>query len=887
MGDDKAQKSNYKVIKRDQKLVPGKNRAKGRAVVFVCNESLKEIWINANEQTLTGVMTFVTLSEKEIRRTLVYTWFPQGIWKIKFSKRSTGEADRYAYTVGGENVDDVMVNRLQQMSKDTEFYLYRFLIEGELPYDQVVECLYSTVQDKEVIVRVTYVLPENGEKGGQIKNVPLSDDYLAALANEGVARVYLIMLEHFAGINIDERVALGGIDRKEYQQIVKLKSKNPDLDPKTIARVVTRSAYEYGNSGGDSWECLTLMVEALLYQRKRKNALAVANQLEIAKGLLRLQSGKMTEDLGIKRRGPSILLLYDKFGNAIPAYIGYMDLYYRNIDLDKVPSIKITLGSSAEANFLRVLEQTFAFPSRETYVFCATVGDFYKFISEEVVRVYGGEIEKKVMAMLPIAIGFFVVHAVLGVLASRGNPYAAALLVIAKAAGWVMNVDMGIATMKKMNEAGRHFSQMEMIHRRSPGEKGKVVLSSLSKYHLRLGSLALIDAMAEVVAMGVFIVGGKIGQKAAGAVGTRIKVAQERAQAKVELHIEGDAVAKVRAIKGTKLVEVQTQSPKPAIERTTPTGKKLKLVDDMAPMEEAGPNLGRRQKVEVPKEGGTVKPTEYKKYSSTDAEGRPATSESVSGMPESHLKIAVQLAKDQKVVALFRTSNPRGVQHVLNGHPPKGKDLIALNTDPVTGKVTAKSSQQYNVAVKKGYYVLGKDGFAYNKSGQKLMGSDGQPAQFDMTAKGQFGELTNRPGQVIDPKVRKAVVGDYDLQDVILPDSPGRNLAPVPETVKGDVVSPHVRRFADAFNKELKGKGDMNRIVHGADAQFMQYRAFRNQAFKGSAIGILPDGRVMYFTDKGLAEFYKAIGRSRLDMASGKRLTPYATGTTDGGSGKK
>ena len=136
-------------------------------------------------------------------------------------------------------------------------------------------------------------------------------------------------------------------------------------------------------------------------------------------------------------------------------------------------------------------------------------------------------------------------------------------------------------------------------------------------------------------------------------------------------------------------------------------------------------------------------------------------------------------------MVIFRTTNPRGVQHILTGHPPKGKDLIALNTDKITGKVTAKTSKQWRTAMraKKGYYILQKDGFAYNRHGQKITGPDGRPVRFDMQAKGKFGELTNRPGQVIEPTTRKAVVGDYDLQDVIQPHSPGRNLAAVPEAV--------------------------------------------------------------------------------------------------------
>ncbi len=901
MGNGGKEQKPYQVFKRTQKRVVKEPHPEGRSVVFVCNEVLKEVWIHADEVKLIGIITFVTKSGKEIRRRLVYTWFPPGVWKVKFPENKKNDAEAYAQIVGSENVDKTLENRLMKMTAGQEFYLYQFIIKGNLPYDQMISCLYSSAAGREIVFRVTYTSYIDSKSDGKIAEAPLSDDHLSILKNELVARIYLVMLEHFAGINIDERIALGGISRKEYQDIISIKSKDPDLDARTIARVTTQAAYEFFKLKIETQEFLLLMLEAILYQRKRKNPLAVNNQLEINMGLMRGEGNKLVEDLGIKRRGESCLLLYDKFGEAIPAYVGYMDQYYRNLDLDKVPMIKIEAGDSFFADFMRVLEQTFAYPTRETYVFMASMGEFYKFIVDEIYRLYGGEIQKKVVDMLPTAIGFFVVHAVIGTMARRGNPYAAALLVIAKAVGWIMNVDMSIATIDKMATAGRHFAQMEMIHRRQPKEKGKQKLTQLSLYHLEVGTRYLIDAMSDLLAQGVFILGGSLGKKVAGKAASKIKEVKDRNKAKLELTVENGQVTKIRAIKGTNIIEVQIQKPLPVeppapakagkgggkgtggkatapakkggAERTTSTGEKLKAVDS-PPLEEAGPNMGRRQRSQAPAKGQTVKITEYK-YKTNDAQNRPASSEAVSGLPEAHLKLAVELARQQNVMVIFRTTNPRGVQHIMNGHPPKPKELIALNTDKITGKVTVRTSKQWSIATKKGYYILQKDGFAYDRGGQRLTGADGKPVKYDMSVKDNFGELTNRPGQVIDPKTRKAVVGDYDLQDVIQPDSAGRNLAPVPDKVSGDVRNPIINKFANAFNARLQAQGDVSRIVHGADAQFMQYRHFRKNAFKGDAIGILPDGRVVYFSEAGLGNFYKAIGRSRLDIGRKAKIGGY------------
>ena len=271
--------------------------------------------------------------------------------------------------------------------------------------------------------------------------------------------------------------------------------------------------------------------------------------------------------------------------------------------------------------------------------------------------------------------------------------------------------------------------------------------------------------------------------------------------------------------------------------------------------------MGRREKTISLFKKKVVKVLEWESYKSTDPHGRPASSELVSGMAETHLKIALEIAKEQNVIALFRATNHRGIQYILEGHPPKGKDLIALNTDKITGKVTTKTSRQFRIATRKGYYILHKDGFAYNpyKPQKILLGNDGRPLRFDMQQRGKFGEL-----------------GDYDLQDIILPDSQGRQIALVPEKVSGDVRGPLVSRYMRAFNDKIKALGfKFDMIVHGADAQFLQFRKFRKTAFKGNAIGILPDGRVVYFTEADLAKFYAEIGRSRLDMPKSAKLEPY------------
>ena len=170
---------------------------------------------------------------------------------------------------------------MKKLTKGAEFFLFTYIVKGEAENDKMVDCLLMSAINKEISVLVDYFYPITKKNGkvSRISKIPLSDDYMKMLSNEFVANVFLMMLEHFAGINVDERLAAGGISRKEYEYIIKLKSNNPDLNPKIIARVVTQAAYEFAVTFAENASaelmCLLLMTEAIMYQRKRKNPLAV------------------------------------------------------------------------------------------------------------------------------------------------------------------------------------------------------------------------------------------------------------------------------------------------------------------------------------------------------------------------------------------------------------------------------------------------------------------------------------------------------------------------------------------------------------------------------------------------------------------------------------
>jgi len=114
---------------------------------------------------------------------------------------------------------------------------------------------------------------------------------------------------------------------------------------------------------------------------------------------------------------------------------------------------------------------------------------------------------------------------------------------------------------------------------------------------------------------------------------------------------------------------------------------------------------------------------------------------------------------------------------------------------------------------------------------------------------------------MIDPRLRKPVVGDYDLMGVIDPKAPGRNIAlhARKEITPEDISSPIVDRFAGVVNSKM----DMPRVLHGAQDQFA--------GFRNGATAFFPDGTVKYLPDEAaVKQFYESIGRETINGSYGR-----------------
>jgi hypothetical protein len=239
-----------------------------------------------------------------------------------------------------------------------------------------------------------------------------------------------------------------------------------------------------------------------------------------------------------------------------------------------------------------------------------------------------------------------------------------------------------------------------------------------------------------------------------------------------------------------------------------------------------------------------------------------------SGMTEGHFKAFKDVAREQQVIAVVRNTNPASVKLIEMGCP--GKPLcIKFHTSESTGVVTAANPGEVAHARTLGYYVVDQDRVA---RGAATAGKGPAP---ELRLTNAFWRL--EPGQIIDPKARKPLVGDYDLMGVFSTKNPGQNIALVAKDGKelSDVSSPIVRKFAERVNAKL----DRPRVLHGAQDQYA--------GFRGSATAFLPDGTTVLLRDEqAVKRFYDEYGRQPRTGSYNKSIPAVPSNAILGGGGR-
>ena len=217
----------------------------------------------------------------------------------------------------------------------------------------------------------------------------------------------------------------------------------------------------------------------------------------------------------------------------------------------------------------------------------------------------------------------------------------------------------------------------------------------------------------------------------------------------------------------------------------------------------------------------------------------------MTGMTQTHHKAFVQAADETQLIIVVRHTNPKSIPLIEKGCPGKPKNLEFINTSPTSGIVMASTPADVLRAQKLGYFVVGE-----GKTARRLVMKNGQEVAEDMPLSSSFWQLEK--GQVLDPKLKKPIVGDYDLMGVIDPKSPGRNLGLVAKNGEtlSDVSNPLVQKAASAVNSRL----DIPRVLHGPQDMY--------KGFRKGASAYLPDGTVRHFeTEDAVRAFYDGLKR--------------------------
>ena len=223
-----------------------------------------------------------------------------------------------------------------------------------------------------------------------------------------------------------------------------------------------------------------------------------------------------------------------------------------------------------------------------------------------------------------------------------------------------------------------------------------------------------------------------------------------------------------------------------------------------------------------------------------------------SGMPRPHFDQFQLVAQELGRIIIVRNTNPKSSCWIERGYPPKPKD-IKCHTSKKTGKVTAVSREEVSACRAANFYVIDADSIARRGPNAAL------PAPFP------FGTAEmNEQGQVIDPKQKKALVGDYDLMGVVNPEAKGRNLTLVwSNGVRmSDFTSPDVDRVRIMVNARL----DQPRVMHGAQDQFADFP-------EGGATAFLPNGLAWELKDgQSIRGFYDLLSRQTIKGSYLRRM---------------
>jgi hypothetical protein len=533
--------------------------------IYVYADELLDPAKNALKNRQGGSVTFVTRNGSKVPVRLLKTWFPAGTWGIDID--SKGKIAKFK-PLFPENVPQPVLDTINRHSGEKDFVLQWQQTRQDAA---AIKALIAGAAGRTIRLVVSYSKAKGGNAKSLPDTLPLTASDISPLSDPTLAELYLQFVEHFGNIPVDFSLAKDGLTRAELDQVEKNRPAIIAITDLFLQGFGEFKPAKDSASPPADLDAFRAMEEAIFNQKKNNNDLARRNMLMIGMGnlLFTTEDGKkdLRPDIGVLRRtvnGGARLLLYDRFGNAVRGVInGFLDTEFRSTDLTKlkrdagIPFLTIEVENQALYDFLRSIEQNLGQPVREIEALAASYYKYSVFINNEIHRRYNGEIGKRFLACAPVVIGFFVAHAIASYLVTVNPPVGLAVMALLQAGGLVLGFDAVLMDMGLLMQAGRHFAQMEQLHREAK-DAGDPRLTRLSEAHLKAGAEALIDAMADIIVVGVLIVGQFAIAKAGPALARGIR---NRAQARLKITVENDTATKIETIDPMK--EIKTAEPAP------------------------------------------------------------------------------------------------------------------------------------------------------------------------------------------------------------------------------------------------------------------------------------------------------------------------------------
>ncbi len=225
------------------------------------------------------------------------------------------------------------------------------------------------------------------------------------------------------------------------------------------------------------------------------------------------------------------------------------------------------------------------------------------------------------------------------------------------------------------------------------------------------------------------------------------------------------------------------------------------------------------------------------------------------GIPRAHFDDMVKAARDTEVIAIFRANKQVARDLIEKGSPGKPM-FFKFKTSKDTGVLTAETAEDIAKVRQHGYLLVDADGVA-----RRTVMKEGKEVVEELHLQHAWWKVEK--GQVIDPVIKKPVVGDYDLLGVAPLKSPGSSVAGVPDDVAGgNWTGPWVEKYQEAANLRFIGKGgNPPRVLHGAQDQYQGIAKYQGLT-DDTAYAVFPDGRVVMLEGRQQQQaFYDAIGR--------------------------